>query len=186
MKREFLEGLGLEKEAIDSIMSEHGKSTNELRSKVTELETEKGSLAEQLTQRDSDIDSLRKDSGTSAELKTQLEKLQSDYKEMETKSQADLAETRLNSAIDLAFTKEGAKNIKATRALLNFEKLELGDDGTVKGLDDQLAALKESDGYLFPESEESNDRPRIVNEGNPQALDNSQNDPFAAKLAKYQ
>ncbi|MBM5707371.1 phage scaffolding protein [Listeria ivanovii] len=186
MKREFLEGLGLEKEAIDSIMSEHGKSTNELRSKVTELETEKGSLAEQLTQRDSDIDSLRKDSGTSAELKTQLEKWQEDYKNLETKSQADLAETRLNSAIDLAFTKEGAKNIKATRALLNFEKLELGDDGTVKGLDDQLAALKESDGYLFPEQEESNDRPRIVNEGNPQTLDNSQNDPFAAKLAKYQ
>ncbi|MBC2134045.1 phage scaffolding protein [Listeria innocua] len=186
MKRDFLEGLGLEKEVIDSIMVEHGKSTNELRTEVSTLETENTNLTNQLNQRDSDIESLRKDSGTSDEIKQQLEKWESDYKDLEAKSQADIAETRLNSAIDLAFTKEGAKNIKATRALLDFDKLELSEDGSVKGLDDQLNALKESDGYLFPDEQATNDRPQIVSEGNPQAADNAKSNPFAEKLAKYQ
>ncbi len=38
MKREFLEGLGLEKELIDSIMSEHGKSVGALKERCLSLE----------------------------------------------------------------------------------------------------------------------------------------------------
>ena len=38
MNREFLEGLGLEKETIDKVMSEYGKSVNSYTEKIEELE----------------------------------------------------------------------------------------------------------------------------------------------------
>ena len=40
MKREFLEGLGLSRELIDSIIAEHGKSTEAIRSRCEELEAQ--------------------------------------------------------------------------------------------------------------------------------------------------
>jgi hypothetical protein len=48
----------------------------------------------------------------------------------------------------------GAKNTAAVRALLkDLEKAEIGEDGAVKGLAEQIKALKESDAYLFTSSE---------------------------------
>lgn len=48
MKREFLEELGLSRELIDRIISEHGKSTEALRNKCTSLE-ETAKCAEELS-----------------------------------------------------------------------------------------------------------------------------------------
>lgn len=44
MKREFLEKLGLGKAAIDAVMTEHGKSTEEARRRYTEAEEALASL----------------------------------------------------------------------------------------------------------------------------------------------
>jgi hypothetical protein len=41
MKREFLEGLGLEKDTIDKIMAEHSKSTESLKTANETLKTQK-------------------------------------------------------------------------------------------------------------------------------------------------
>src|SRR5690625_5114099 len=52
MKREFLEELGLEKEVIDKVMAEHGKTIQELKPAQDELDglkTDKASLEKQLT-----------------------------------------------------------------------------------------------------------------------------------------
>nr|DAE10369.1 MAG TPA: minor structural protein [Siphoviridae sp. ctwrX9] len=52
MNREFLEGLGLEKEAIDKVMAEHGKAIQAVKPAQDELaglKTEKATLAQQLT-----------------------------------------------------------------------------------------------------------------------------------------
>jgi predicted nucleic acid-binding Zn-ribbon protein len=51
MKREFLEKLGLSKEAIDAVMAEHGKSTTELRLRseaLTKAEADLTALAEEV------------------------------------------------------------------------------------------------------------------------------------------
>ncbi|MVN68859.1 scaffolding protein, partial [Listeria monocytogenes] len=64
MERDFLKELGLEKETIDSIMAEHGKSIQNEKDKVTSAEAERDGLKSQLAQRDDDIEALKTDSGT--------------------------------------------------------------------------------------------------------------------------
>ncbi|MVN68858.1 scaffolding protein, partial [Listeria monocytogenes] len=64
MERDFLKELGLEKETIDSIMVEHGKSIQNEKDKVTSAEAERDGLKSQLAQRDDDIEALKTDSGT--------------------------------------------------------------------------------------------------------------------------
>lgn len=52
MKREFLKELGLEDETINKVMSEYGKSVNDLKEQLGDLETlqsEKGTLEQQLS-----------------------------------------------------------------------------------------------------------------------------------------
>ena len=47
----------------------------------------------------------------------------------------------------MAILQAKGKNPKAIKALLDMDKINLKDDGTLEGLD--LEGLKKSDGYLF-------------------------------------
>jgi len=170
MKRKYLEDLGLEKEAIDSIMAEHGKAVTAVKADLTEAQTKITNLEESISKRDTDIEKLKKEGGTSEELKKQLETLQVQYDTDKANYEADLIQTKKNSAIELALTNAKARNIKATKALLDTEALELGDDG-VKGLDDQLKKLQEENPFLFdseePKETKPEPTPQIVVGGNP-------------------
>ncbi|MFR6689817.1 phage scaffolding protein [Listeria innocua] len=166
MQREYLKGLGLEDEVINKVMAENGKDITAAKQQLSEVEAERDGLKSQLTQRDKDIDDLKKDSGTSEELKKQIEDLQQKNTDLESNYQSEIAETKKNSAIELALASAKAKNPKAVRALLDNDKLELTDEG-LKGLDEQLEALQESDAYLF--AQESEAVPKFGFSGNPTA-----------------
>ncbi|EAD1606236.1 scaffolding protein [Listeria monocytogenes] len=166
MQREYLKGLGLEDEVINKVMAENGKDITAAKQQLSEVEAERDGLKSQLTQRDKDIDDLKKDSGTSEELKKQIEDLQQKSTELESNYQSEIAETKKNSAIELALVSAKAKNPKAVRALLDNDKLELTKEG-LKGLDEQLEALQESDAYLF--AQESEAVPKFGFSGNPTA-----------------
>lgn len=178
MERDFLKELGLEKETIDSIMAEHGKSIQNEKDKVTSAEAERDGLKSQLAQRDDDIEALKTDSGTSKSLKTQLETLQDNYETLKKDSEAKLVETRKGAALDLALANAKARNPKAVKALLDNDKLELTDEG-LKGLDEQLGALQESDAYLFARESE-NVAPKWGINGN-----QTNNNPTSKSLADY-
>lgn len=165
MNREFLEALGLEKEAIDKIMGEHGKSVQAVKTKADDAQATVDGLQAQLSQRDKDIDELKSKSGSSEEVQKQLEALQGKYTEETEDLQKQIAKTKLDSAIDLALAKNKARNGKAVRALLETDKLELSDEG-VKGLEEQLATVKTDNPYLF-EEEEENTNPNFSRNGNP-------------------
>ncbi|EAE7459657.1 scaffolding protein [Listeria monocytogenes] len=178
MERDFLKELGLEKETIDSIMVEHGKSIQNEKDKVTSAEAERDGLKSQLAQRDDDIEALKTDSGTSKSLKAQLETLQDNYETLKKDSEAKLVETRKGAALDLALANAKARNPKAVKALLDNDKLELTDEG-LKGLDEQLGALQESDAYLFAQESE-NVAPKWGINGN-----QTNNNPTSKSLADY-
>ncbi|EAK9744042.1 scaffolding protein [Listeria monocytogenes] len=178
MERDFLKELGLEKETIDSIMAEHGKSIQNEKDKVTSAEAERDGLKSQLAQRDDDIEALKTDSGTSKSLKTQLETLQDNYETLKKDSEAKLVETRKGAALDLALANAKARNPKAVKALLDNDKLELTDEG-LKGLDEQLGVLQESDAYLFAQESE-NVAPKWGINGN-----QTNNNPTSKSLADY-
>lgn len=73
---------------------------------------------------------------------------------------AQLEELKLLSAVDAALRKAGARNETAARALLDLEQVGF-DNGALSGLDEQIAALQQSDGYLFAAPE----KPRGYSKG---------------------
>jgi hypothetical protein len=141
MERKFLEDLGLEKDAIDKIMSENGKDIETEKAKVT-AETDKLTKAnETITQLQ---DTVKKFDGVD------VDKLKGDLTALETKYNTDLSATKLNNALEMALITGKAKNTKAVRALLDTENIKLDGDKLL-GLDEQLTKLKTDNAYLFEE-----------------------------------
>ncbi|HGF7612723.1 TPA: phage scaffolding protein [Enterococcus faecium] len=184
MKREELKELGLTDEQIGSIMALHGVTVNELNSRVSTAEQQATQYQEQLEKNQNELNDFKANAKGNEDLTKQLEDLQSRFDEIKTSSEQQIADLKKSSAIDLALTQAGAKNIKAAKALLDGESLELTDEG-LKGLDDQLAALKESDGYLFGSNEPVPPNPegkKATFGGNPSSGQNVEEDVFAKAL----
>lgn len=149
MKREFLKSLELSDEVIDKIMTENGNDINSLKAKQTELETQLKDYKAQVSDRDKQLEELKKSAGDSESLKAQIDKLQEENKKAADDYEAKITQMGIENAVTLSLTNAKAKNVKAVKALLNLENAQLDDDGTIKGLDKQIAKLKESDAYLF-------------------------------------
>lgn len=184
MKREELKELGLTDEQIGSIMALHGVTVNELNSRVSTAEQQATQYQEQLEKNQNELNDFKANAKGNEDLTKQLEDLQSKFDEIKTSSEQQIADLKKSSAIDLALTQARAKNIKAAKALLDSESLELTDEG-LKGLDDQLAALKESDGYLFGQSEQVPPNPdgkKATFSGNASSGQNVEEDVFAKAL----
>ncbi len=113
-----------------------------------EINEEAKILKEQISERDKQIEQLKEDTNATEELKTKIEELQEKNEQTQTELQQKLEQQRLESEIDKALLVNKARNPKAVKALLKTDELELTDDG-LKGLDNQLEKIKESDDYLF-------------------------------------
>ncbi|MDN6008703.1 MAG: phage scaffolding protein [Lactobacillus sp.] len=184
MKREELKELGLTDEQIGSVMALHGVTVNELNSKVSTAEQQATQYQEQLDKNQSELDDFKAKSKGNEDLEQQVTDLQTRLDQNKTDSEQQIADIKKSSAIDLALTQAGAKNIKAAKALLDGESLELAEDG-LKGLDDQLAALKESDGYLFDSNDPAPPNPgnkKATFNGNASSAQNVEEDAFAKAL----
>lgn len=75
MKREFLEELGLDKEVIDKIMAEHGKSIQSLKQEqevFDQLKSEKEQLEQQLQQLNDKLATQEKELSSVEELQSKL------------------------------------------------------------------------------------------------------------------
>lgn len=149
MTREQLLEIGLTDEQANRAL---GLYTEEMKSfvpraRLTE-ETEKlAALQGQLADRDKDIQALQAAAGKGTELEKQLTELEGKYQADTEALNQQITQTKLDAALDAAILRERGKNPKAIRALLDLDKLQLGEDGEVEGLD--LAALKAAEPYLF-------------------------------------
>ena len=76
MKREFLKELGLADEAIEKIMAENGKDINELKTAGTAAQTTIADLQKQISDRDKQLETLKKSSGDNEALQAQITELQ--------------------------------------------------------------------------------------------------------------
>lgn len=149
MKREFLEGMGLEKEAIDKIMAEHGKTVESHKTKANNLQDSLDDLNNQLKQRDKDLKELKKKAEGSEELQQQLTDLQSKYDTDKAEYEKRLKATQLSSAVKLALAGK-VHDADLVASLIDTETIELDQDGNIaKGLDEQIKTLQESKSFLF-------------------------------------
>lgn len=135
---------------IDKKVSDEIGKNFVARSDFNTVNTEKKNLEDTVKDRDKQLDELKKSSGDNAELQAQIKKLQEDNKAASEAHDAEIKNLKVQNAVERALSAAGAKNIKAATALLNdLEKAELAEDGTVKGLDDQIKKLTESEETSF-------------------------------------
>lgn len=146
LKREFLEGLGLEKEVIDKIMTENGNDINKSKADYDEVKTQLDTANKTIKERDKQIEGLKKVDAEA--LQAEITKLQEENKEATKKYQSDLKDIKLTNAIKLAIAGKVHDEDMAA-SLFDKSKLVLTDEGKVAGLDEQLEVIKKDKGFLF-------------------------------------
>ncbi|SHI01898.1 phage scaffolding protein [Virgibacillus chiguensis] len=187
MNREELKELGLSDELIDKVMTSHGKVVNSIKEKAEKADTLESQIEDyktQLADRDTQLEELGKKAEGNEELTAQIEELKQQNETTKTEYEQKLEQQAFDHKLENTLSGAKVKNTKAVKALLDMDTIKLDGD-ILKGLDDQLNNLKENEPYLF-EAEEKPPSPTIVTPGNPNGGTNTGNDdPFAAKLAKY-
>lgn len=161
MTKEELKALGLTDEQIEKVVEDYGKNyvpKNQFNQKNEELKQAK----ESLTTMQADIETLKKSNADNAELSKQIDELNAAQLKREEEYTAQIQKMELDGIVERTLLSSKVKNAKAVRALLDLEDAKV-KDGTIKGLDDQLTKLKESDPYLF----ESDSKPTGVTPGEP-------------------
>lgn len=138
-KQELME-LGLSEEAADRVLKEHIPYD-----RFKQVNEDKKAVEAQLAERDKAIETLNAKVKAGEDAAASIAQLQEQLKDKD----ARLLAIRKDAAIQVALTQAKARNPKAALALLDMEKLELQEDGSVKGLKEALDVLKKSDAYLF-------------------------------------
>ena len=152
MKKEEIIALGIDAEAAQKIAD---LSAEELKgyipkSRFDEVNEAKKNAEALVKERDKQLEDVKKSTGDNEELKKQIETLQADNKAAKEKYEADIKKMQIDNAVQTALKNADAKNVTAVMALLkDLDKAELAEDGTIKGLSEQIQALQKSDSYLF-------------------------------------
>ena len=91
MNRSFLEELGLEKEVVDKVMAEHGKTIQSVKpADYDELKTEKANLEQELTKLQDTLNNQEKELNSIEDLKKENETLKLEKIKINIASQANI------------------------------------------------------------------------------------------------
>lgn len=153
MKREFLEGLGLEKETVDKIMAENGADLEREKAKTTAARADLADAQGKLSAAQTELDNLKKSNGDLAAVQQQLTDLQAKYDKDTGDLRGQMADRDYADAVGRAIAGKGLKFSsksaeRAFRAALEEQKLEL-KDGELTGLDDFIKSQKKADPEAF-------------------------------------
>lgn len=162
MKKDELIRLGLSEEDAEKAAK---ASEEELKgfvpkARFDEVNEARKHAEESVKERDRQIDGLKASAGDAEKLKLQIEQLQQQNKERESAHAAEIRQLKLDNAVDSALTAAKARNLKAARALLDLGNAELAEDGTVKGLAEQIRKLAEAEDSKFM-FEASDGKPKL-------------------------
>jgi hypothetical protein len=122
------------------------------KSRFDEVNNEKKELKTLIGQRDAQIDELQSKFKTNEELAKELENYKTLNSKTEQEFQTKLQQVKFEYALNETLARANVRNTKATKALLDLEKIKLDGDSLV-GIEEQLKALQESDAYLFQTKE---------------------------------
>lgn len=96
-----------------------------------------------------ELGALQKETGDVTDLRDKIKSLEDAAKDAQKEHDAEIHALKVDNAVNSALLGEKALNVKAVKALLNLDKAELDEDGTVKGLADQIKTLKTADDSKF-------------------------------------
>ena len=148
MNKEDLIAMGLTEEQAKKVMdSLDGNFVTKTR--FNEVNEENKTLKKSVSDRDKQLEDLKKSSGDNAALQQQISDLQKQNADQQKAHDEELAKLKLDNAVEIALSGAKAKNGKAVKAMLDMSKVKLGEDGKLSGFDEQIEALKKSDSYMF-------------------------------------
>lgn len=150
MTKEKLLEWGLTEEQAAKVM-EGLNGSFVTKARFNEVNTELTKAKATITERDAQLETLKQASGDTKALQDQITQLQADNAEQKKKHEAEMKAQRIESAVEMALTTAKAKNNTAVRALMAdfISKAEITEDGTVKGLDDEVKKLLEGKDTAF-------------------------------------
>ena len=130
MKREFLTELGLEKETIDKIMAEHGKTIS---IEKQAHESAVNDLQEKLTEATEAITKASESNESIEKIQQELEDYKTKYEEVNTTLESERKLLKIKEAL----TAEGGQD-------LDYLMYKLGEVEDIEKLDELVSNLKES------------------------------------------
>lgn len=182
MKREFLEELGIEKDAIDKIMARNGKAIETHKTQAEAAIKERDAYKSQLDEVNDKLKAF--DNVDLDALRGEIETLKGDISTKEADFQAELASRDFDALLGGAITEARGKNPKAIMALLDTEALR-GSKNQKTDAEAAIKALIESDAYLFESTEAGEGTPAKVSTGGKHnEPDDTGSDPFVAAAMK--
>jgi len=150
MTKEKLLEWGLTEEQANKVM-EGLNGSFVTKARFNEVNTELTTAKNTIKERDAQLETLKKASGDTEALRGQIAQLQAENKKKDGDYAAELKNLKIGNAVELALTGAKAKNNTAVKALMAefLSKAELADDGTVKGLGDEIKKLVDDQGTAF-------------------------------------
>lgn len=150
MTKEKLMEWGLTEEQANKVM-EGLNGSFVTKARFNEVNTELSAAKKTIGERDAQLETLKKASGDTQALQNQITALQEANKQKDKDHANEIKALKISNAVDVALTNAKAKNNTAVKALLAafLEKAELADDGTVKGLDDEIGKLTKGEDTAF-------------------------------------
>lgn len=153
MTRKQLEDLGLTKEQADSVMKINGDDIENAKgtvaTEIKNLQTEVDGLKTQVGDRDKQLETLKASAGDNADLKKQIEDLQTENATAKANHESELNQLKIDFAVEKALTGAKAKNITAVKALLDLKDAKFDKEGNVKGLAEQIEKLTSDEDTKF-------------------------------------
>ena len=153
--REFLKGLELDKETIDTIMAEHGKLITEAKEKTQELENK-------VKDYESKIEELSSKAETNTKVQEELDKLKTQIAEEKKQKEQEDLEATLNKNVLEAIGDKEFVNERTKNAIINEVKTALQDKANVgKSAKDIFETITKDSTDIFKNKNKLSDMPDI-------------------------
>lgn len=182
MNKEELLAMGLTEEQARKVM-ESIDSGFVAKERFNAAGEENKLLKKSISDRDRQLEGLKKSSGDNDALLQQISDLQRQNADQQKAHDAELKQLKLDNAVEIALSDAKAKNGKAVRAMLDMSKVKIGEDGTLLGFVEQIEALKKSDAYMFDMQEQEQPQFKGFQPGASSAVPNSAASGYEARLA---
>ena len=151
MTKEQLMEMGLSEELAEKVLAAHKEEFKGYipKARFDEVNDAKKELENQLKDRDKQLKDLQDKVKGNEELEKTIKELQENNKKAIADYEAKIKNITIDNAIKLALKEHKAKYEDLLVNKFDREKLAIKDDGTIEGLNEQIATLKENYKDLF-------------------------------------
>ena len=154
MKTEQLKEWGLDERQIGMVMRENGRDIEAVKAKFAGYDA--------LKQRAAQLEKTAASSEEVQQLRQQVRQWREKAEETEKSWKQRWEKRDFEDELRRSLHQAGARSEKAVRALLQEQELSLREDGTLKGLKEQLENIRCECGYLFGPDQAP---PRVIRPG---------------------